>query len=77
MHRTSTLALSLALSAALCGCALTGKAVSPPAICPEPPKPPPELMKTPDFELRARLILFEQEPNAMPGSADGIPMPEP
>ena len=77
MHRTSTLAWLLILSAALCGCAHTGKAVSPPAICPDPPRPPAELMKTPDFELRARLLLFEQGPSVTPESGRGSPTPEP
>lgn len=71
MPTKRTAALLLIWSAALSGCALTGKAVSPPAICPDPPKPPPELMKTPDFELRARLLLFDQVPSATQGSGDG------
>ena len=71
MRTKSTAAWLLILSLAISGCAHTGKAVSPPAICPDPPRPPAELMKTPDFELRARLLLFEQVPSATQGSGDG------
>lgn len=71
MPTKRTAALLMIWSAALSGCALTGKVASQPAICPDPPKPPPEMMKTPDFELRARLLLFEQEPSATQGLGDG------
>lgn len=77
MPTKCTVALLLIWSAALSGCALTGKAVSPPAICPDPPKPPPELMTPPSYENKVRLILFDSEHSAMPESGHGIPMPEP
>ena len=68
MLKKPTRALLLIWSLALPGCALTGKAVSPPVNCPEPPQPPPALMSTPDFEHKVRAILFDSEPSATPAS---------
>lgn len=66
---------SLILSLALPGCALTGKAVSPPVTCPQPPKPPPALMPPPSYESKVRQLLFDSEPNATPRSEDSKPTP--
>lgn len=70
MQAKIMLLLLLILSAAICGCAHTGKDVRQPLICPEQPNPPPALMKQPDYENRLRLELFESEPSATPTSED-------
>lgn len=75
MPKKLTALLLLILSAALSGCALTGKDVRPQEICPDPPKPSPALMRTPDYEQRIRAILFGSEPSAMPKSEDSKQRP--
>jgi len=65
-----TVLLLLILSAALSGCVRTGKDVRPPPSCPQPPNPPPALMKPADYESKLRLELFESEPSVTPTSED-------
>lgn len=76
MSKKPTFALLLTLSLALPGCALTGKAVSPPVNCPEPPQPPPALMSPPSYESKVRLILFDSGHSAMQKSEHGRDTPE-
>ena len=78
MRKGSTLALSLALSAALCGCASSGKAVRPVStVCPQTPRPPASLMVEPNYEMQVWQVFFESAPSAMPSSEPGSPTPDP
>ena len=70
MPTKRTAALLLIWSAALSGCALTGKVASPPAICPDPPKPPPALMTPPNYGEQVRLLLFDSPTSATCKSGD-------
>ena len=76
MLKKHTLASLLILSAALSGCAHTGKDAKPPESCPQPPQPPPALMTPPDYEQRVRAILLESEPSAMRTSEDSRLTPD-
>ena len=69
MPKTCKRLLLMACALTICGCAATGKAVSPPQVCPQPQPVPPELMVPPNYEQRLRDELLQPEPSATQPSA--------
>ena len=67
MHKSSLTMTLLLCALALSACARNGRDVKQ-ISCPEPQTPPPALMTSPDFEKKARRILFDSEPSATPKS---------
>ena len=62
----------LSCALAISGCAGNGRAVKPP-VCPTLPPPPPNVMRSPDYEQRLRAELFESGETQTTSSAHARP----
>jgi hypothetical protein len=63
MHRWNRIAWLLTCALGLSGCASNGKAVKPPAECPQPQPVPASLMQSPNYVERVSAEFFEPSGN--------------